>query len=330
MAPAPSISSSILARALAAAALVALSSGTTPALADPSPQDVAAARTLFDEARKLMKAGKFAEACPKLEEGVRLNPGLGMKFNLAECYENLGRTASAWALYLDVAAAAKTKKEVERERVARERAQKLAPRVSHVTVVVASEVPGLEITRDGVAIGKGQFGTPISLDPGTYTFAAKAPGHRPWEQSVTVAPDGAKVTVTVPALEVVPVKAPPPPPPPPTPPPTGLGPRRTFALAAAGVGLVAVGFGTYFGLHAISLRDRSNERCDGNLCDGEGFTLRKDARVAGNVSTVAFVVGALGLGAGVTLWALGAPEREVHASVTVVPGLAVVGLGGRW
>jgi hypothetical protein len=214
--------------------------------------------------------------------------------------------------------------------VARERAQKLAPKVSHVTVVVAAEVPGLEITRDGVAIGKGQFGTPISLDPGTYAFAAKAPGHEPWASTVTVAPDGAKVTVTVPALAPTPKKTPPPVAPPPPPPPTGLGTRRTVALAAAGVGLLGVGFGTYFGLHALSLRDRSNEHCDGNLCDPEGYTVRNDARVAGNVSTVAFVVGALGLGAGVTLWALGGPDREVHASVTVVPGLAVVGLGGRW
>ncbi|MBL8714415.1 MAG: PEGA domain-containing protein [Myxococcales bacterium] len=312
------------------AAILAVLLTTGLALADPSPQDVAASRTLFDEGRKLMKAGKFAEACPKLEEGVRLNPGIGMRFNLAECYENLGKTASAWALYLDVAAAAKQKKEFPREKEARARAAKLEPKVSHLAVVVTAEVPGLEISRDGSVIGKGQFGTAVSLDPGTYTFTAKAPGHEPWEQKVTLGPDGATLTVTVPALvekkKPAVVVAPPTPPP-----PTGLGGKRIVAIGAAAVGLVGVGLGTYFGLHAIRLNDSSAPHCEGNACNGEGYTLRTDARIAGNVSTVAFVVGALGLGTGVALWVLGAPgTSEPKASVTLAPGLAFVGVGGRW
>lgn len=311
--------------------LLAVLAGASTAGADPSPQDVAASRTLFDEGRKLMKAGKFAEACPKLEEGVRLNPGIGMRFNLAECYEFLGKTASAWALYLDVAAAAKQKKELPREKEARARAAKLEPKVSHLSVVVVAEVPGLEITRDGSVIGKGQFGTAVSLDPGTYTFTAKAPGYEPWEQKVTLAPDGATVTVTVPALveKKKPVVVAPPPP---APAETGLGTKRTIALGAAAVGLVGVGLGTYFGLHAIRLNDSASSHCDGNACDQEGYTQRTDARVAGNVSTVAFVVGALGVGAGVALWVLGAPSApgEPKASVVLAPGVAFVGVGGRW
>src|SRR5687768_2018720 len=69
--------------------------------------DSAAARALFAEGRSLMEGERFAEACPKFEESLRLDDGMGTQFNLAHCWDKLGRTASAWALFLDVAAAAR-------------------------------------------------------------------------------------------------------------------------------------------------------------------------------------------------------------------------------
>lgn len=53
-----------------------------------SPADV-----LFDEGTALMNAGKYAEACPKLEQSLKLDPGIGGMLWLADCYERAGRTA---------------------------------------------------------------------------------------------------------------------------------------------------------------------------------------------------------------------------------------------
>src|SRR5258708_37292521 len=61
--------------------------------------DPVAARTLFDEGRKLLADGKYDAACPKLEESQRLDPGMGTLVNLAECWEHIGRTALAWARF---------------------------------------------------------------------------------------------------------------------------------------------------------------------------------------------------------------------------------------
>src|SRR6185436_4269196 len=80
----------------------------------------AAARALFAEGRKLSSEGKWQEACPKFEESLRLVPGAGTRFNLADCWEHIGRTASAWSGFLDVAAEAKAAGQADREKASRE------------------------------------------------------------------------------------------------------------------------------------------------------------------------------------------------------------------
>ena len=98
--------------------------------------DSAAARALFAEGRQLMSAEKYTEACPKLEESLRLDPGMGTQFNLAHCWEKLGRSASAWAMFLDVAAAARAGNQPQREAAAKERAAALEPKLTRLRVVV--------------------------------------------------------------------------------------------------------------------------------------------------------------------------------------------------
>src|SRR6188768_3726631 len=47
---------------------------------------------LFSEGRKLVEAGSYKEACPKFEQSASLNLGIGVQFNLADCWEHIGRT----------------------------------------------------------------------------------------------------------------------------------------------------------------------------------------------------------------------------------------------
>ena len=57
----------------------------------------ATAEALFTEGRALATSGKCAEAIPKFQASQKLDPGVGTLLNLAECYEQVGKTASAWA-----------------------------------------------------------------------------------------------------------------------------------------------------------------------------------------------------------------------------------------
>lgn len=310
--------------------LLACLLGVSSAHAEPSAADAATARSLFDEARKLMKAGKYAEACPKLEEGARLNPGIGMRFNLATCWEHLGKTASAWSLYLDVAAAAKLANQPAREKEARKAAQALEPLLSQITIEVAEKVPGLEIKRDGTVIGEGAYGSAVYVDPGTHLIEATAPEHEPWTQKTEIASKD-KITVTVPKLRAIP--KPPPPQPKPAPPPPGLGLPRTVAIGMGVVGVIGLGVGAFAGLRAMSLNDQSKDHCVDSRCDQEGFDLRNDALSSGRLSTIGFAVGAVLVGGAAVVW-FTAPAQKPKDSAAVTPWFAKDGGGlavtGAW
>jgi hypothetical protein len=193
--------------AMALAASLALFGAAHPASAGVAAERSAAAQVLFDQAMDLLESGRVAEACPKLEESQRLDPGMGTQFRLAECYEKLGKSASAWALYLEVAEAARGAGQSEREAVARQRANALAPRLSRLTLVVPPQlgrVSGLEIRQDGVVLGRTAWGTAVPVDPGERTITVSAPGKRGWQTRVRAGDRAEALEVRVPVLEDAP------------------------------------------------------------------------------------------------------------------------------
>jgi hypothetical protein len=305
--------------------------------------DSATAQGLFEDARKLMAKGAYAEACPMLEESQRVDPGSGTLLNLGICYEHQGRLASAWTTLLEAASAAKQIGNANRETAARQRASALSSRLGRIAIRVTTKTAGLEIVRDGAVVRPAQWGASIPADAGSHTVVATAPGFKVWESKIALK-DGATVTVDVPELAPTsgapietpkasatqaPSKA--------APAPavaastsesSSSSTQRTVALVAGGIGIAGVAVGTVFGLKSMAAHDDSQAPgvCSGGDClTNEGVELTETARKAGNVSTIAFAVGAAGLVAGSILW-FTAPRGGPQVGV----GMGTMQLRGSW
>ena len=170
-----------------------------PVRAEPE-LDASRALALFRDGRALVGSGQFEAACPKFEQSLKLDPGIGTRFNLADCYEHIGRTATARQLFLEVAASAHESGQAEREQAARARAKALELMVHTLTIVPKGEPSGVEIRRDDTVLEKAAWGLPQPVDPGFYEIRVTAPGKVPWHARVEV-PLSGDVTLEIPALK---------------------------------------------------------------------------------------------------------------------------------
>jgi hypothetical protein len=339
--------------AVLAAALLA-PAGTARAQASSGNEKVTA-EALFEDARALVAQGKYAEACPKFADSERLDPSSATVLNLANCWEKAGRTATAWATYMEAASLANAVGRKDYLAAAQRHADALALKLARLTVSVQEPVEGMQVRRDGVLVDRAEWGAPIPIDTGSHAIDASAPGHKAWALRVEVTQDGSSATVTVPVLEAAPVEAPPPSSA--TAPPAGLsspavspasppadtgapngGSQRTVGLVLAGLGVVGLGVATGFAVSAKSKYNDSLVNCQqppGNrdLCDAQGVTQRNDARTRGDVATVLFGVGTAALVGGAVLWLSaphGASAGRGVAALAVVPTVGGAVIRGAW
>jgi len=330
----------------------------TPAHAEASAGQKAAAESLFDDALKAMKSGHHAEACPKLEESERIDPGIGTLLYLGECYEKTGRTASAWATFRQAASSAQAQGETERARVAAARADRLQAGLSKLTIRVAPEaaqLSSLRVTRDNVALANTLFGVAIPVDPGKYHIVASADGYEPFEADLEILPNADSKSLDIPALKAEPRAAPVAGAVPAggaasggvgtTPPSHGNEPLRestapnglrTAAYVTGALGVVGLGVGSYFGVKAISKNSDAESHCPNSpRCnDAQGVSLTRDAQSAAVVANVAMSVGAAFVVAGVVLYLSSDHREKPQARLELHPlvsrDLAGIGLGGAF
>jgi hypothetical protein len=313
--------------------------------------DKAAAEALFDQGVRLMKQNSFSEACPKLEESERIDPAVGTLLYLGECYERVGKTASAWATFREAASLANHSNQADRARVAGGRAQDLEAKLSRLSIELAPDVariPGVVVKRSGQRLEPSLYGTPLPVDPGEYRIEVSAPGYETWTTPIKVEAGGATASVRVPGLvKGAEVPANPTPmaqpsandntksSPAPSLPPAkhGLTTGQTLGLVVGGVGVVGLGLGSYFGVRAISKNSDAEEQCTGdNRCSQQGLDLTDKARKEATAANIAFAVGgALVAIGGVVLLSTGPSDEDRVALVPLLgPGTAAASLSGRF
>lgn len=275
-------------------------------------EDRVAAESLFVEARRLMDAGDYERACPKLEASRRLEPAPGTTLNLADCYEKRGRTASAWAEFKGAAAEAQRAGDAARKSTAADRAAALEPRLCRLQI--DAEEAGVSVLRNGEPLDAELLGGAMPVDPGSYRLEARAPGKATWDQTVEVRGEGQLVQVRVPALasELDPLEpsaaaASEPASPPPMEAPAS-GSQRTIAWALGGVGAASLAAGTTFGLLASSKWSDAKDSCAYECGPGD-VNQGGDAGTLADVATVSFILGGAALGTSLLLFLTDSEER---------------------
>jgi hypothetical protein len=169
------------------------------AAAAPAFADVTAATIAFDRAMELKAAGKWSEACPLFEASYREDRELGVLLHLAECHEQIGRTATAWGEFRQAEEEAQ-KKNDPRAKVAREHIDALLPRLVRIHVApMKPAISGLVVKLDEANI-TALVDTDLPIDPGAHVLTASAPGYADATQALTIDPAKPLTTATLPTL----------------------------------------------------------------------------------------------------------------------------------
>jgi hypothetical protein len=280
--------------------------------------DLKIAQTLFDEGRTLMKAGRFAEACPKLDESQRLDPAIGTLLNLALCHELSGRLATAWVEYRDAIGLARRQSRPDRIAFAEMHLRSIEPRLSYLTIALepGAALPALEVRLDGAVVAPAVLGTPLPVDPGPHRVEARAPGRRSYEASFDVAANAERKSVSIPALATVATRSAP-----------RDGWKRPAAWMTGGLGAAALGVGVLAGIEASSKWSQRNAACQSDACTATGLDADHLARQWALVSDVGIGLGLVGIGVSAYLFAT---SSGLRAWPDVGDRRTGVAMGGSW
>jgi hypothetical protein len=268
-------------------------------LAQPTPDQAAQAKQLFEEGRKQAAGGQYEQACDAFNKSFALDPAVGTELNIGDCEEKLGHIAVAWHMFDD---AAKRDNDADRIKYARGRAATLAPKLAAIIIKVPDPTtPGLTVKVAGNPVPPAAEVTTM-VDPGDVSIEISAPG-RAAETRTASAKAGQTVTVDFGVAAV----APHPEAPVPEGPPTER--RRSRVLTGEvlmGGGGVAVVTGVVLGLVARSHYNSAfPTHCTDMskpMCDPSGFSTTSSAITLANAGTVISVVGIAALAAGAVVW----------------------------
>ncbi|HEY3595706.1 MAG TPA: hypothetical protein VGL13_17590 [Polyangiaceae bacterium] len=203
-----------------------------------------------------------------------------------------------------------------------------------------NDLSAVKVTMDREVLTERLDGMAIPVDPGAHTFTLEAPGfpavqrrfiirERQRDRLERITFDaGATATSAVTPAVMATVPAPrsaasdee----------PSRSAATKVFAILTAGVGVAGVAVGTVFGFQARSKRDEASVACPNVCANSQGVDQWHDAKTAGNISTIGFIVGGVGLATGAIIWIAGKPEQTSapSAQVGLLPGGLAV--SGRW
>ncbi|MBS2013729.1 MAG: tetratricopeptide repeat protein [Deltaproteobacteria bacterium] len=279
-----------MARSLVAPSLaVAILCSGGAARADVSTPEERATK-LFEKGRALAREGRCGEAVPVLLESVREAASIGAMLNLGNCYETLGKTATAHRQFKRAEETAIARGD-PRSAEAHSRAEALAPTLSTIRISVAdASEPQLALRLDDETIPSQRWGVAFPVDPGSHVLEMSSPRRGRTLETIVVRGGGDRAAFVVPTLVSGPPRAA----------AVDDAPhgdtQRLIGYGVGGAGAIGVVVGSVFGILSIARHGDVVDRCPTyptcSAADRANIDAdNRSAQSAGDVSTVAFVVG---------------------------------------
>jgi len=294
--------------------VAALSAAPARADDEPTSADIAAARALGQEGVKLADAGNCHDAVDKLARAEKLYHAPTTLARLGECQVQIGRLVDGTESLNRVIREPLGPNAPPAFAAAQERAKKIVaeakPKIAKLKIAVAgpSDVTWA-VKVDGESMPLANLNMNRPMDPGEHVIEATAPGYKVARAKVTLA-EGGTDSVAL-NLERDPNAPVPPPAAAPGAQPAGGDsyPRgddngsgsRVAGYVTLGVGLVGVGVGSIFGVLALSKKNELDDNCRSGSCPSTQRDTLDSGETFGTVSTVGFIVGAVGIVAGTYL-----------------------------
>ena len=290
---------------------------------------------LFRKGKRLLAEKRYAEACDAFTKSDGLEPGIGAKLNVAKCYQEWGRLATAWRWFGDA------------ERMARAASDDRAPKIHALIEELDGDVPRLTvkapagadlatitITLDGAPLAISELGVERRVDPGPHQIDYVVAGEK-LRKTVPVEPGGSSEVLlelpaqrgAAPAAPVVTAPA--------AAPQVAreADPGHTHRVVGRGVaaaGVVAIGVAGFVTLGARGdYHDALTEHCRGatDMCDAAGLTATRDARHTANVATVVTIGGAVAVAGGLALYFFAPRASRTEHAMYVAPAIGGAGNG---
>lgn len=316
------------------------------ALAEPTASDIATARALVVEGRKLRAEGDVKKAVEKLSAAWALYKTPVTGHELAIAHRAAGQFVEAREMALTVVKMPVEKDEGKASATARAEcaamAEALANKIAKVEIAVSGVPEGASftVTVDGQPVPSAALSVPRFVNPGKHAAVVTIAGGAEKKVEFEVNEGESKrVDVAMPAPEK---KEPPPAEPPkvvtpepvaPTPTPSAppaaaseTGRTKTGWLTYTGFGVAALGavIGTITGVQAISTSNKLASACGDGPCPRSEEDRIRSLDTQATISTVSFVIAGVGLTVGVIDLVTGATATKQTSagkmSIAIGPG----------
>lgn len=301
-----------------------------------------AARALAEQGKEQFDSGSYERARELFQRAYSLVPAPTIALFEGRCLMRLGRLVEAEEALIRSARTTLAADASEQFRTAARDAeselQALHPKIPQVNLLVSgpgANAANLSVKLDGKSVKSALIGVEGPINPGTHVFAASVPGGE--EEQVTFSiGEGEHKRVELQVAPARPSSTEARPPTTASQQPAGSSVaaadksesnwQMTAAFAAGGVGVAGIATGAVVGVLAGAQYSKAEQGCADHVCtEGSAGAAALDSfRSLRTVSTIGYVVGGIGLAAGVTLF-IAAPRQHSTNSASV--GVWVSGQG---